>query len=210
MKLRTLTDVAHKYGTRISQSMTVAASKILSSNGFDPETGTPLCGVTLTDGITGKSGNTKTPNDGRAEIQQAIDKINENRKEKILLSAGEILLESANAEDTVYISIDDIGVKAQKEERGEGHTRSKKYVENTVAHIQYAGGEICLTDVGMKELFKAVLACLISNDLLQYRLVFLTDGARNLKKNIEEIFAFHPYCMILRSKLPKNGIPSCV
>lgn len=81
----------------------------------------------------------------------------------------------------MYISIDDVGVKRQKEERKEETVRDSKYVENTVAHIQYGKNVYVLTAVGMDKLFKSVLAFLLTNDLFQYELVFFTDGAMNIK-----------------------------
>ena len=42
-----------------------------------------------------------------------------------------------------------------------------------------------------------MLAFLIFNGLLRNRLVFFTDGARNIKSSIEEMFSFHPYTVIL-------------
>lgn len=49
----------------------------------------------------------------------------------------------------------------------------------------------------MKNAMKAMLAFLVSNRLLQNKLVFFTDGARNIKSSIEEMFRFHPYTAIL-------------
>lgn len=49
----------------------------------------------------------------------------------------------------------------------------------------------------MKNAMKAMLAFLVSNRLLQNKLVFFTDGARNIKSSIEEMFQFHPYTAIL-------------
>ena len=49
----------------------------------------------------------------------------------------------------------------------------------------------------MRNAFKSVLAFLLRNNLLSRELVFMTDGAQNLKNNIQSVFRFHPYPIIL-------------
>lgn len=97
----------------------------------------------------------------------------------------------------MYISVDDIGVKHQKESRNEGSERKYKYVQNTVAHIQYCDNKYVLTAVGMCDVFKSILAFLLANNLLSKNLIFLTDGAKDIKSHIESVFSFHSYSIIL-------------
>jgi len=97
----------------------------------------------------------------------------------------------------LLIRIDNIGVKRQKGSRSPAFVKGTKYVENTVAHIQYGQETYVLTAVGMKAVMKSILAFLLANGLLEHRLIFLTDGARNIKSNIEEFFSFRPYSIIL-------------
>lgn len=97
----------------------------------------------------------------------------------------------------VYISVDDIGVKHQKKSRAEGSEREYKFVENTVAHIQYGANTYVLTAIGMCNAFKAVLAFLLANNLLSNKLIFLTDGVKDVKGHIEAVFSFHSYSIIL-------------
>ena len=42
----------------------------------------------------------------------------------------------ASADDCCYISIDDIGVRFQKEERNNTYKKKQKFIENTVIHIE--------------------------------------------------------------------------
>ena len=93
--------------------------------------------------------------------------MNDSREEKIPFSAAEIKIESF-PEECVYVSIDDIGVKHQKDSRKEGPVRDYKYVENTVAHIQYGDESYILTGTGMRNVFKSVPAFLLVNNLLGY------------------------------------------
>lgn len=70
-------------------------------------------------------------------------------------------------------------------------------LEKTTGNIQNGQEAYVLTACGMKKAMRSMLAFLIFNGLLRSRLVFFTDGARNIKNSIEEMFAFHPYTVIL-------------
>ena len=163
--------------------------------GFDDESGLPLEDVALSDNITAAAGS-HGAGPARPEIAEMIAAVNGSREEKIPFSAAEIKIESV-PEECVYVSIDDIGVKHQKDSRREGSVREYKYVENTVAHIQYGNESYILTGIGMRNVFKSVLAFLLVNNLLSRELVFLTDGAQDLKSHIQSVFQFHPYTIIL-------------
>ena len=130
------------------------------------------------------------------KIQDTVDAINDSREEKIPFLAEGLGIEK-HPETCVYVSIDDIGVKRQKDHRTGDSVRSTKHVENTVAHIQYGENTYVLSAIGMRNAVKSVLAFLLINDLLQYELFFLTDGAKDIKSHIETVFAFHPYTIIL-------------
>ena len=163
--------------------------------GFHPETGLPEESVTLSPNIMQPA-----PQEGCTfpieTIRDAVDNINSSREEKIPFPAEDIPIET-HPETCVYVSIDDIGVKRQKDHRNDGSARSTKYVENTVAHIQYGENTYVLSAIGMRNVLKSVLAFLLINNLLQYELIFLTDGAKDIKNHIESVFAFHPYAVIL-------------
>ncbi len=49
----------------------------------------------------------------------------------------------------------------------------------------------------MRNVFKSVLAFLLVNNLLSRELVFLTDGAQDIRSHIQSVFQFHPYMVIL-------------
>ena len=163
--------------------------------GFDAESGLPLEDAVLSDNITTVSA-PQPAGSGEAGINEIIAAVNDSREEKIPFSAAEISIESV-PEECVYVSIDDIGVKHQKDSRKEGSVRDYKYVENTIAHIQYGGESYILTGIGMRNVFKSVLAFLLVNNLLSRELVFLTDGAQDLRSHIRSVFQFHPCHIIL-------------
>lgn len=195
IKLRTLSDSIGRIGAEISEELSDVTAHILSMYGFDAESALPLEGVVLSDNITTVSASQDAGPD-KPGINEAIAAVNDSREEKIPFSAAEIKIESF-PEECVSVSIDDIGVKHQKDSRKEGSVRDYKYVENTVAHIQYGDESYILTGTGMRNVFKSVLAFLLVNNLLSRELVFLTDGAQDIRSHIQSVFQFHPYMVIL-------------
>ena len=195
IKLRTLSDSICRAGTEISQELSDITSRILSMYGFDAESGLPSEGVMLSDSIT-----RVVPSDraeiGTEKIEEAISAVNNSHEEKIPFKADDAKIEAAPSE-SVYVSIDDVDVKKQKDSRKKGSVRDSKYVGNTVAHIQYGSRSFILTGIGMRNVFKSVLAFLLANNLLSHELIFMTDGARNLKSHIQSVFQFHPYTIVL-------------
>ena len=195
MKLRTLSDCMERMGSQISEELEKTTGSVLKMYGLDTETGLPVEGVCLSPSITDPIIPEKTEADIQA-VSSVIDAANMFRDEKIPFTAGELDIESPSSE-CVYVSIDDIGVKHQKDSRNPNAAKGAKYVENTVIHIQNGQEAYVLTACGMKKAMRSMLAFLIFNGLLRNRLVFFTDGARNIKNSIEEMFAFHPYTVIL-------------
>jgi len=184
-----------RVGGKISEAMGEAAGKVLRMYGFDSETGLPVEGASLSESIT----TPRIPQKAAADTQRlcdAIKTVNASRDEKIPFTAEELDIER-EASECVYVSIDDVGVKRQKDSRKPDAVKEAKYVENTVVHIQRGQDTYTLAAGSMKEAMRQTLAFLIFNDLLRNRLVFFTDGARNIKNSIDELFAFHPYTIIL-------------
>ena len=195
VKLRTFSDCVGRIGDQISKELEKTTGRILKLYGFDSETGLPMEGVRLSSNITSPVILEQTEAD-RQSLSGVMDTVNAFRDEKIPFTAEELDMESAPSE-CVYVSIDDIGVKHQKDSRSPDAEKGAKYVEHTVIHIQHGQGVYVLTACGMKNAMRSMLAFLIFNGLLQNRLVFFTDGARNIKSSIEEMFSFHPYTVIL-------------
>ncbi len=192
IKLRTLSDTMERTGKGISAALARNTGRVLRTYGFDRETGLPGEQVEL-------SANIKGPVPAMPDtqvVQAAIDSVNAVQEEKVV-SAAETLDIEADASECVYVSIDDIGVKRQKESRTQESPKDAKYVENTVAHIQHGQRTYALTGTRMRDVMKSVLAFLLFNDLSGSRLVFFTDGAKNIKSNIDAVFSFRPYTVIL-------------
>ena len=195
VKLRTLSDSVERVGEQISARLEETTQRVLKMYGFDSGTGRPMEGACLSANITSPAIPEKTEADIRA-VASIIGSVNASRDEKIPFTAQELDMEPSPL-GCVYVSIDDVGVKHQKDSRSQEAQKDAKYVENTVVHIQHGQGTYALTACGMKNAMKAMLAFLAFNGLLQNRLVFFTDGAKNIKSSIEEMFLFHPYTVIL-------------
>jgi len=87
-------------------------------HGFDPEAGLPTEGAVLSENVT----QTPTLQEDSSRIQtlqNTIDDINTCREEKIPFRAEELHIESGAA-GCVYVSVDDIGVKHQKDSAVQG------------------------------------------------------------------------------------------
>lgn len=99
-------------------------------------------------------------------------------------------------EVTVNLSVDDVGVKRQKAERGspastadQGAT-TRKYAHTTVVHLEQQRRTYVLVGHGMRTVFRLVLAFLLSNDLRACHLQFFTDGYGILHDAIRRGFSW--------------------
>lgn len=193
IKTRTYQDFCHREGQKLITYMAQNTEKVLEQAGFDSATGKPVSEAELMPELK-KSG---TVLEDAEALQQAIQTINMTRQaaDEQVKSEPAVL---ENPDDTCYISIDDIGVKHQKEHRGSNSQKQGAYVWNTVAVVQSQQDSYTLTGVGMPQVFRSLLAYLLSNRLLEGKnLVFFTDGASDIRRNIEEMFAFRSYTIIL-------------
>jgi hypothetical protein len=116
-------------------------------------------------------------------------------------------------EQCVYIHIDDVGVKEQKQHRDkknlveqstvqsedttnkeaivnqESATKDKRpTVQNTVARIEQSGNSFTLTSKSVAEILRYVLAFLLNNVLLGVNIKVCTDGKRSLQDAIVNFF----------------------
>ena len=127
--------------------------------------------------------------DYNSHKDKECDRIKDIRK------IGDIEKSSGNV---CYISIDDVGVKFQRDSRADAALKDGKYVENTVIHIQTDNFQYCITAIGMQCAFRLLFAFLLENKLMENRrLVFFTDGAMNIFNHIESFFGFREHTVIL-------------
>jgi hypothetical protein len=101
------------------------------------------------------------------------------------------------------ISIDDVCCKKQKasgRKRGSPPKEKREMVYNTVAHIQNKESKTyTLNTPTISQMMLIALAFLLANELMNLpgSLVFFTDGARDLRSSIQDIFRFIPFKIIL-------------
>lgn len=191
IKLKTYMDFCTRTGNRLESNLNHHASMVLENAGFDPETGLP----------------SKEPEpkykeaagfQNESEIMSAIEKWNDSQTEPDRKLSFAEVPKFETAQDSVYISIDDIGVKHQKEHRNPEYQKSRVYVQNTVAVIETQQSTHTLTNIGQRRTTSNILAYLIEHQMLSHKhLVFLTDGAKDIRHNIEEVYGFRKYTIIL-------------
>ena len=190
IKICTYRDFCERTGKRIEEQVAEEAKKILETHHFDGESGK------ATESIAAELRESSEPY-GEEAFEEEIREINVVRpltEEQVKTRGWEI----ERPAQTCYISLDEIGVKHQKEHRTADEEKRGVYVWNTVADIETASGSHMVTGIGMRKTFLLVLAYLLQSNLLANKtLVFFTDGARNIFTNIAEIFSFHPYIVIL-------------
>lgn len=93
---------------------------------------------------------------------------------------------------------DDIGVRFQKEKRNSTYNKKQKFIEYIVIHTQKSELQYKITAIDMKNDFVLLVVFLLSNNLMKgCRLVFLTDGVKCIRENIEPLFGFRQYTIIL-------------
>jgi hypothetical protein len=196
VKVSTLEGRVESQGKRLSATYMEKVADILESHGVDALSGI----IDATSPIADSVRNTPLPSVlSENTVRQLITDYNRDRdaETKLKYSLVTSTIE-ANAEDCCYISIDDIGVRFQKEERNNTYKKKRKFIENTVIHIQKGELQYTITAIGMKNAFVQLVAFLLDNKLMEgCRLVFLTDGASCIRENIETFFGFRQHTIIL-------------
>lgn len=200
LKARTLADFIERVGGQIQTYLEDVTEKVLEENGYEPaaddEDGEQQ-GCNATDAPAPATAAQKAWDD---EVAKKADEINSRREPREQIKDfGRFQRMESPKEKSCYISIDDVGVKHQKETRKDGGTKNGKYVNNTVVHIQSNGKNYCLTtSSGMEAAFRMLMAFLFSNNLLcGCSLVFLADGAQDIRAYIRKYFSNYPYTLIL-------------
>jgi len=198
MKPRTLADFTERVGGKIQDYLMDVSDAILEEYDFELDA-THTDGETPIPDVAAEAEFTAEQRHWEDKIDKRAVEINSQRDPREQIYDTERFQRMESPQDKCcYISIDDIGVKHQKETRKDGGSKSTKNVENTVVHIQSSNGSYCLTASGMDNAFKMLLAFLLSNNMmLGYSLIFLADGAKNIKSYIEKYFSFRPYVLIL-------------
>lgn len=192
----TLEDRVESQGNALSSVYDSLTGSILKSNNISPETGIVTADAT----IPYSARHPELP----AEVDETcarrlITEFNHGKDSSAKLKYGDIVspIESS-ADNCCYVSIDDVGVRFQKDKRGDTYRKKRTFIENTVIHVQCGDSQYTITATGMAKAFKRLVAFLLANGLMENRrLVFLTDGAACIRDYIIKFFGFRQYTIIL-------------
>ena len=124
------------------------------------------------------------------EVQKALSKGSFDYNPIELLNNPVIYEEPSQ---TVNISIDDVTPKRQKDTRESPQVteHKRKYVHDTVCHIEYGGLKYVLAADGTKSCLWLLIAFLLSNSLFGKRLQIFTDGHKALNAAIVKQFGWY-------------------
>jgi len=209
--LTTLHDDAEAEGLKVLDFLSKKAQSVFNSHGFSQQ-GTPGMESTVIAQIP------KPSYIRKKVLQPALAVVSTEMSEKGL--ADEVIEHVRKtvrpnktyeqSEKCVYVSIDDVGVKEQKEHRGKKGTVKKHQnnqsdttngtrpmVQNTVARIEYGNKGYTLTGRSVMEVLMFVLGFLLNNSLLKQDIKFCTDGQRSLQDTIMAFFSWHPHLTLL-------------
>lgn len=196
LRLKTVEEFVERMGSKIAASYKSASDAFLSETGIDTEKGIVSEGSAIPDGAT----NPNLPELADSKrVSDIAERYNLGHKGREAIDAGRITIPiEQSADDCVYVYVDGILVKHQKECRKPDCKRSSKFLENNVACIQYGKHKYSITDTDMREVFRRIMAVLLTcNLLVDKRLIFITDGATIIKEYIQEFFGFRQYTLIL-------------
>ena len=182
IKTTTLRNIVESQGKAINASQHNKAEEALLANGFTisgdikPETVVPTAEPKTID--------EKTVMAAASELGLTID-----------IQASDY----EDPEQTVNISADDVVSDRQAAHRPNSPEKGKKkYVSNTVIHVQKDEEAYIINDGSIKGALKLLMGFLLANALTALnQFVFFTDGAADLNVPINVMFAFLPYKIIL-------------
>jgi len=211
--LNTLRDGAEAEGLKVLDFMDKKTKGILKEHNFDPQ-GVPEAHCDITQQIA------KPVYIEQQTIQTALTDVLETMSRKGFAATDIEQVEKAassseiyeQSEQCVYVHIDDVGVKEQKEHRDKKEVTEIKElpddekeaikdkrptVQNTVARVEQNDKGFTLTGSSVIEVLVFVLAFLLNNNLLGFNIKVCTDGQRSLQDAILSFFSWHPHVTML-------------
>ena len=183
-----------KEGSKITEEIERKADNILEAHCFD-RNGQPKewDGISITQ--------TETELITEEMVKRTIDKYNEGKEKELQIESSMLDETFENPFTSVNISIDEVGVKKQKEnERRPNCPRKedREYVRNTIIHVHKGKSEYILNGLEIIQGIRILIAFLLHNDLIRKgNLLFFVDGARDLHLAIKSMFGWIPYRIIL-------------
>ena len=187
---RTINDCSQRWGNEVHEDLLKQAKEILQDAKFDPDTIQPLPGAVLP----------KTPEaseeialEVKNQVQAMFDEFLQGHPNyPNLVGALEAIELPGQA---VVMQIDDVSVDRQKEHRdvnGKTGSKSCKTVGNTTVAVFCLGQRYVIEADNTREGLMIALAFMLKHHLLENRvLVTFSDGAKEIRNAIPEIFGFH-------------------
>ncbi|SLM31217.1 conserved hypothetical protein [Desulfamplus magnetovallimortis] len=173
---RTIQNITECEGLKIQKHIEQKSEKIISLSDFSHEIINKEDALELYEPIPSEL--------KKEEYTKIIDdfKIKPSLKSKI--ANNPVPYESLG--NAVNISLDDVGVKEQKEKRSkteqenidknETQRKKRKYIQNTVVHIEHKDRNYMLNGYGIFYVLRLLVAFLIHNNINNIILVFYIDG----------------------------------
>ena len=203
--LNTLRDNAQVEGLKVLDFIDKKSQVILKENGFDSQ-GVPQAHCVVTRKVV-KSSYCRKPTIRRALTQVLAEMSQKGFTATDMEHVEEAALSSKvyeQSEKCVYVSIDDVGVKEQKEHRDKkGATKAltdpekkakkdkRPTVQNTVARIENNDKGFTFTGRSVAEVLVFVLGFLLNNGLFGLNIKVCTDGQRSLQDAILSFFSWY-------------------
>ena len=198
VQARTLANLVEREGDQLAASIAKKAECLLEASGFHPN------GAIKSQKKVFEVINEEEVRFPREQVCHMIEELNDGLIKEKQIDIAELheTFEDPSA-IKANISIDDVCCKKQKAEgrkKGSPSKEKREMVNNTVVHIQNKESKVyTAVSPTVSQMMPIVLAFLLSNDLLSQpgSLVFFTDGARDLRKAIQDTFHFIPFKIIL-------------
>ena len=124
-------------------------------------------------------------------VQKALEQCRKPKQVMQHMQANPVPYE--DPQQTVNISVDDVGVKRQSEHRPApvaNDATQRKYAYQTVVHVENQVGCYRFNAVGLRLTLSILLAFLLHNNLLQGNVVFFADGQRSLHTALLNTFTW--------------------
>ena len=219
LKMKTLSEMCDRHGNEVMDFQNQHARDILVDHHFDPDTGKPQDSADLDSLQDNESEHNSISPERKTQIEDYIDKYNNGKQDGISIQMTDKQWGDLETPDTptVYVALDGVGVKRQKDKRDAKEEKQmvtdvnmaedlsaapkpkgRPSVETSVAHISVNDNRYVLLADSMMSLCLHVLAFLLEFNLLGgYRLVFLVDGAKDIRSALEAVFGFRRYTVLL-------------
>jgi len=174
---RTLQEQTEAEGRRVQAEVARLGAEVLARHGFDEVE-------------SGCWGPTSVPLMAPAEVAAAIEMNGADAAARAEMRSNPVGYECPAA--SVRLSVDDVGVKRQKAQRGETllpDPAETKFLHTTVIHLQTETGSAVVSGMGMIAVLRLAAAFLLATGLLRRSLVFFVDGQKALHANLATVFA---------------------